>query len=208
MAKIIRRAVQSIETGEKGWMFFRTNATQFLPTSSVHIVLATLMLLADIKFGVALKARKEMKIKNASVWSHSKYLILSRYEIIYEPCRFYMFSFASFRWTRRTAFRFPFISVFIVSWASSLSWWLHAFCWLYNGIDFWPQWYAAGCGKYINGFTEVTEALIYPVCHNVMRYEGILSSYSNFIPVWAVWQQSIRFHSLQFWLLSPTAAGI
>lgn len=67
------------------------------------------------------------------------------------------------RWTCKGAFGFPFISVFIVSWASSVSWWLHAFCQLYTGIEFWPQWYAAGCGKWINGFTAAIATLIYLV---------------------------------------------
>lgn len=102
--------------------------------------------------------------------SRGTYLIQPRYEIIYEHCSLYMFSTFSessrhsqLRWTCKGAFRFPLMSVFIVSWASSVSWWLHAFCQLYTGIEFWPQWYAAFRGKWINGFTAAIATLIYLV---------------------------------------------
>lgn len=100
--------------------------------------------------------------------SRGTYLIQPRYEIIYEHFSL-LYVLLHILWILQTqhnqmdvqrSFWVPFISVFIVSWASSVSWWLHAFCQLYTGIEFWPQWYAAGCGKWINGFTAAIATLI------------------------------------------------
>ena len=63
------------------------------------------------------------------------------------------------------SFSWACVSVFILSWADSLSLCCMHACILpvYAGIDSWLHRYATGCRKWINGFTETSATLIYPV---------------------------------------------